>query len=70
MWNPDINKMVENPHITFPPRSGYSIQISQDKTYVVPTILEQEGLSLGPVEMPDLTEAFEQEGGVSYPKHF
>jgi hypothetical protein len=20
--------------------------------------------------MPDLTEAFEQEGGVSYPKHF
>ena len=47
-------------------RPGYSIQVMEDKTYLQPTVLEGQDLSLGLIKMPDLSEALEQDGGVSY----
>jgi hypothetical protein len=46
-------------------RPGYSVRVTADKTYLLPTVLEQRDLSLGLMEMPNLVEALEQDGGVS-----
>ncbi len=43
----------------------YTIQVAQDKKYQVPAVLERQNLSLARVEMPDLSQALQQDGGVS-----
>jgi hypothetical protein len=44
---------------------GYTIQVAQDKKYLVLAVLERQNLSLAQVEMPNLSQALQQDGGVS-----
>lgn len=51
-------------------RPGYSMRVIGDNTYLQPTVLKEQNLSLSLVKMPDLSEALEQDGGVSYFIHY
>jgi len=55
--------------VKLPIRPGYVEQVLNDETYVVPKVLGQqlgEGLSLARIEKPDLREALEMTGGVTF----
>ncbi len=53
--------------IKTPIRPGYTEQVFNNQTYVMPNVLGQrEGLSLAQVEKPDLREALKMTGGVRF----
>ena len=53
--------------IKTPIRPGYTEQVFNNQTYVMPNVLGQrEGLSLAQVGKPDLREALKMTGGVRF----
>ena len=55
----------ERSPLEYVPKPGYTIQVAHDKDYLVPAVLELENLLLAQMTMPDLSQALQQDGGVS-----
>lgn len=61
-----METLGEGQEVLVPLRPGYSEQIVNNETYIVPNVLgRSHGLSLARVAKPNMSEALKMPGGVS-----